>query len=45
MNIGSMASGRWQCLVASPSPDKIVVIGGRNAQVTLLDSVEVCVAE
>ena len=40
VNIGSMSSGRWQCLVASPSPDKMVVVGGGGA----LDSVEVCVA-
>ena len=40
VNIGSMSSCRWLCLVASPSPDKMVVVGGRGA----LDSVEVCVA-
>ena len=39
VNIGSMSSGRDQCLVASPSPDKMVVVGGWG-----LDSVEVCVA-
>ena len=40
VNIGSMSSGRSLCLVASPSPDKMVVVGGLGA----LDSVEVCVA-
>ena len=41
VKIGSMSSGRMSCLVASPSPDKMVVVGGLGA----LDSVEVCVAE
>ena len=46
VNIGSMSSGRWECLVASPSPDKMVVVGGRGANVlTQVDSVEVCVVE
>ena len=40
VNIGSMSRGRRQCLVASPSPDKMVVVGGYGA----LHSVEVCVA-
>ena len=49
MNIGSMSSDRWQCLVASPSPDKMVVVGGVGANPGglsgyRLDSVEVCVA-
>ena len=39
VNIGSMSSGRNMCLVASPSPDKMVVMGGWGE-----DSVEVCVA-
>ena len=43
VNIGSMSSGRYWCLVASPSPDKMVVVGGVGA-FTQLDSVEVCVA-
>ena len=43
VNIGSMSSGRSECLVASPSPDKMVVVGGWDA-FTPLDSVEVCVA-
>ena len=41
VNIDSMSSGRCLCLVASPSPDKMVVVGGWGA----LDSVEVRVAE
>ena len=45
VNIGSMSSGRNMCLVASPSPDKMVVVGGYGASFTELDSVEVCVAE
>ena len=46
MNIGSMSSGRYMCLVASPSPDKMVVVGGYGANgYTPLDSVEICVAE
>ena len=43
VNIGSMSSGRCSCLVASPSPDKMVVVGGFDASYRL-DSVEVCVA-
>ena len=37
---GSMASDRWHCLVASPSPDRIIIVGGygRSAE----DSVEEC---
>ena len=45
VNIGSMSSGRNMCLVASPSPDKMVVVGGLGASYTKLNSVEVCVAE
>ena len=44
VNIGSISSGRWQCLVASPSSDKMVVVGGCDANGYTLDSVEVCVA-
>ena len=44
VNIGSMSSGRRECLVASPSPDKMVVVGGEGASYILLYSVEVCVA-
>ena len=42
VNIGSMSSDRSECLVASPSPDKMVVVGGLSCY--RLDSVEVCVA-
>ena len=45
VKIGSMSSGRYDCLVASPSPDKMVVVGGWDASgFTTLDSVEVCIA-
>ena len=44
VNIGSMSSGRRDCLVAGPSPDKMVVVGGLDASGYELDSVEVCVA-
>ena len=30
VEIGSMATGRWRCLVVSPSPDKIIIVGGWN---------------
>ena len=40
MEIGSMTSGRWLCLAVSPSPDRILIVGGWGA----LDSVEECVA-
>ena len=39
VNIGSMSRVRYRCLVACPSPDKMVVVGGWAS-----DSVEVCVA-
>ena len=37
VRIGSMARDRWYCLVASPSPDRIIIVGGSGA-----DSVEEC---
>ena len=40
VKIGSMTSGRWLCLAVSPSPDRILIVGGGRA----LDSVEECVA-
>ena len=40
VEIGSMISGRSSCLVASPSPDKIIIVGGGT-----LDSVELEVEE
>ncbi|CAI7989163.1 LRR receptor kinase SERK2 [Geodia barretti] len=39
VEIGSMTSRRYDCLVASPSPDKIIIVGGVGAE----DSVEECV--
>ena len=39
-----MNSGRKLCLVASPSPDQIVVVGGRGTRRTDVDSVNVYVA-
>ena len=42
MEIGSMSSGRWLCLVVSPSPDKMMIVGGEGGYTTL-DSVEECV--
>ena len=38
VEIGSMSSGRWRCLVVTPSPDKMMIVGG-DAK----DSVEECV--
>ena len=38
VSIGSMASDRYYCLVASPSPDRIIIVGGHGA----VDSVEEC---
>ena len=40
VEIGSMASARSSCLVVSPSPDKIIIVGGLGEE----DSVEECVA-
>ena len=37
VEIGSMSSGRVNCLVVSPSPDKMMIVGGGT------DSVEECV--
>ena len=41
VKIGSMASYRWYCLVASPSPDRIIIVGGIDI-FSELDSVEEC---
>ena len=38
VEIGSMATGRFRCLVVSPSPDKIIIVGG-----LLSDTVEECI--
>ena len=43
VEIGSMTSGRSWCLVASPSPDKIIIVGGNNELFQLLDVVEECI--
>ena len=39
MKIGSMTSGRCWCLAVSPSPDRILIVGGWEEE----DSVEECV--
>ena len=39
VKIGSMTGGRWLCLAVSPSPDRILIVGGWGE-----DSVEECVA-
>ena len=41
VKIGSMTSGRYWCLAVSPSPDRILIVGGVGAR----DSVEECVVE
>ena len=38
VEIGSMATGRWNCLVVNPSSDKIIVVGGLGS-----DIVEECI--
>ena len=42
VEIGSMSGGRWKCLVVSPSPDKMMIVGGYRGGVAT-DSVEECV--
>ena len=42
VRIGSMARDRCFCLVASPSPDRIIIVGGVDAFYGPLDSVEDC---
>ena len=39
VKIGSMSSGRSWCLVVTPSPDKMMIVGGHGGE----DSVEECV--
>ena len=39
VKIGSMATGRSKCLVASPSPDKMVIVGGVDKNGLILNSV------
>ena len=45
VEIGSMSSDRWKCLVVSPSPDKMMIVGGHSGGVfgMATDSVEECV--
>lgn len=48
-NVGYLHDGRYLCLAVSPSPHKLVVVGGyqefRNAPKTAIDSVEVGVVD
>ena len=39
VDFGSMSCGRWLCLVVSPSPDKMIIVGGLGEE----DSVEECI--
>ena len=39
VEIGSMATGRYSCLVVSPSPEKITIVGGHDGS----DIVEECI--
>ena len=32
VEIGSMSCSRWWCLVVSPSPDKMMIVGGNNVE-------------
>ena len=43
VEIGSMATGRDRCLVVSPSPDKIIIVGGRTSFLAQLDIVKECI--
>ena len=43
VEIGSMTGEKYYCLVASPSPDKIIIVGGYNKYLEILDTVEECV--
>ena len=43
VEIGSMATGRRWCLVVSPSPDKIIIVGGEGAHGRSQGIVEECV--
>ena len=40
--IGSMASDREDCLVVSPSPDEIIIVGGLENSLQPIDDVEEC---
>ena len=43
VKIGSMAIGRYRCLVVSPSPDKIIIVGGVVSVFQSVDIVEECI--
>ena len=43
VKIGSMSSNRRDCLVVSPSPDRMMIVGGYGAALFSLDSVEECI--
>ena len=43
VEIGSMSSDRRLCLVVSPSPDKMMIVGGWSGRGVTTDSVEECV--
>ena len=43
VEIGSMATGRFRCLVVSPSPDKIIIVGGCGSDFVPVDIVEECI--
>ena len=43
VKIGSMSDGRNMCLVVSPSPDRMMIVGGVGGNRITLDSVEECV--
>ena len=42
VKIGSMSRGRGYCLVISPSPDKIIIVGGLQYPLPPIDDVEEC---
>ena len=43
VEIGSMTIGRWRCLVVGPSPDKIIIVGGKVSLDEIVDTVEECI--
>ena len=43
VEIGSMATGRYWSLVVSPSPNKIIIVGGKQNRFHTLDIVEECI--
>ena len=43
VEIGSMSCNRWHCLVVSPSPDRMMIVGGYRAGQHQLNSVEECI--